>query len=203
MNEHYFTEVPRAKYKEYKIDTIIRGIPFTFFTASGMFSPRKIDPGTRLLAENMVLRKNSKVLDVGCGYGVLAIVAAKVCKTCKVYGVEINKRALSLAVRNAKINEVKVEFRQGNLYRPFGKEKFDIIISNPPFTAGMNVCERIVKDGYEHLNENGLLQIVGRQRKGGKHLSNFIKEVFGGVEVIARKSGYRVWLAVRPPVANH
>lgn len=197
MTEHYFSAKPKSKLRIYEIEDVLRGIPLKFFTASGVFSPRGIDYGTKLLIEKAVIKRNAKVLDLGCGYGVIGITVAKVCPSCRVYMSDINERAVMLAHRNAKLNEVNVTIRRGNLFEPWKNMRFDIILCNPPLHAGLEVCYRIIEESYHHLNEGGMLEIVAKHRKGGKRLSEKMREVFGNVETVARSGGYRVYLSVK------
>jgi len=74
--EHYFAERPKSKPELGLVRARLRGLTFEFLTASGVFSRQRVDLGTRLLVESMVLPENGCVLDVGCGYGVVGIVAA-------------------------------------------------------------------------------------------------------------------------------
>ena len=74
-------------------------------------------------------------------------------------------------------------------------EIFDTVLSNPPMAAGREVCFRIIKESYAHLSNGGTLQIVARHNKGGKTLSEKMKEVFGNVETTANAGGFRVYLS--------
>ena len=73
------------------------------------------------------------------------------------------------------------------------KEKFDVILLNPPQTAGKKICFRMIEESKEHLNKGGSLQLVARHQKGGRSLQAKMEEVFGNVKVIARGSGYRIY----------
>ncbi len=193
--EHYYSKNPRSPLNLRIITEYIRGIRFSFYTASSVFSPKKIDNGTRLLAEHMVIPHGAMVLDIGCGYGVLGIVAAKVCPDCRVFMSDVNERAVMLAHRNAKLNGVKVVVKSGDLYSPWKNFKFDVILSNPPMSAGKETCFKIIEGAKEHLNEKGSLQLVVKYRKGGKIIENALEEVFGNVDVLAKGSGYRVFIS--------
>ena len=157
-----------------------------------MFSKDRIDKGTLVLAENMIIKNNSKVLDVGCGIGVLGIAAAKLFDA-DVVMTDINKRAVMLAGKNAVLNNVKADIYQGNLYEKIKDNDFDAVLSNPPQTAGKEVCFKLIEQSKNHLKKNGSLQIVARHKKGGKTLSKKMEEVFGNVKVIAKKAGYWVY----------
>ena len=192
--EHYYSENQKSEMNIKKIRQKIRGIDFKFYTASGVFSKDKIDKGTLALAENMAIKKKSKVLDIGCGIGVLGIAAAKLFDSDAVMA-DMNKRAVMLAAKNAVLNSAKAEIHQGDLYEKIKDNDFDVVLSNPPQTAGKEVCFKLIGQSKDHLKKNGSLQIVARHNKGGKTLSKKMKEVFGNVKVIAKKSGYWVYLS--------
>ncbi len=196
---HYYSEEPTAKLRLYRIKSVLRGFELEFITSSGVFSPRSIDKGTRVLIENMIVMRNWRVLDLGCGYGPIGIVAAKLAPEGFVVMTDINKRAVWLAKMNARINHVddRVSVRQGNLYEPVRGEVFDTIISNPPQVAGMSVCFRLIDEAPDFLKPGGLLQLVFRRSKGGSRIAQRMKEVFGNCKVIAKSGGYWVYLSTR------
>ncbi len=108
---------------------------------------------------------------------------------------DINERAIKLSRMNIKLNNIEnVIVKKSNLYGNIEGE-FDAIIINPPQTAGKKVCFEIIEKAKEHLKKNGLLQLVARHNKGGKELEKKMKEVFGNVEEIGKKSGYRVYIS--------
>ena len=194
--EHYYSEQQKSLLNLKKIRQKVKGQEFEFYTASGVFSKERIDKGTLILAEGMIIAKNQKVLDIGCGIGVLGIVASKLFNADAVMS-DINKRAVMLAKMNVKLNNTKAEIYQGNLYEKIKDNNFDAVISNPPQTAGKELCFELIEKSKKHLKHNGTLQLVARHNKGGKTLSEKMKEVFGNVKVIARKSGYWVYLSVK------
>lgn len=194
--EHYYSEEPKSPLNIRKIASVIRGNKFEFYTASGVFSKSKIDKGTLALAESMIIARNSKVLDVGCGIGILGIAAAKLFNA-GVVMTDINKRAVMLARKNLELNNAKAEIFQGNLYEKIKDRDFDAVLSNPPQNTGKDICFQLIEESKNHLKPKGTLQIVARHNKGGKTLSQKMEEVFGNVKVIARKSGYSVYLSVK------
>ena len=194
--EHYYSEEQKSQLNIKKINARIRGIDFQFHTASGVFSKNKIDKGTLVFAESIMIEKNSKVLDIGCGIGILGIAAAKFFDADVVMS-DINTRAIMLARKNIELNNVNAEIFQGNLYEKIKENDFDAILSNPPQTAGKEICFELIQQSKNHLKDGGNLQIVARHNKGGKTLSKKMEEVFGNVRVIAKKSGYWVYLSVK------
>ena len=200
MSEHYFSENPTSPEERGLIRTRLRGIDFTFETSSGVFSHRRVDSGTRLLVESMTLPEKGRVLDLGCGIGVIGIVAAKLNPALEVWMTDVNSRAVSLAESNAKRNRVKATVRQGSLYEPVGGLKFDLVITNPPMSAGIDAVVRpIIEGAPAHLVGGGALQLVVQSNKGGRTLSGIIEETFGNIEVTARGGGFRVFTATKQP----
>lgn len=194
--EHYYSKKQSSLLGIKKIRQDINGKEFFFYTSSGVFSKNKVDSGTLLLAENMAVGRNSDVLDIGCGIGVLGIAAAKLFGSKAVMS-DINERAAMLANMNAKLNNVTTEVCCGKLYEPVKKNDFDVVLSNPPQNAGKELCFEMIGQSIAHLKNKGSLQIVVRRNKGGRSLSKKMKEVFGNVEVMAKKAGYWVYRGVK------
>jgi len=193
---HYFAEHPKSKMRLGIIHTHLRGIHFEFLTASGVFSKKRVDLGTRLLIESMVLPQEGYVLDIGCGYGAVGIAAAIFNPNLRVIMVDVNERAVRLARQNAEKNYVSnVEVRRGYLYEPVKDLVFNCVLSNPPVSAGMETVKAIISEAPEHMASKALFQMVVKSKIGGKRLLMVFEEAFGNIEVLARKSGYRVLMS--------
>jgi 16S rRNA (guanine1207-N2)-methyltransferase len=193
MNEHYFAEHPKSKLNFGVVRAYFRSRLFEFVTASGVFSRTRIDPGTRLLIEEMLLPETGWIFDLGCGYGPVGIAAATFNSNLHVVMADVNERAVWLTRKNVKRNFLEnVEVRQGFLYEPVRDMKFETILSNPPIAAGMKTVFSLITQAPRHLKEEGLVQIVVRSKVSGKRLTKLMDETFGNVNVLARKSGYRV-----------
>ncbi len=197
MSNHYYSKRPSTPRRRTVISDVIRGIPIELITEPGVFSPKRIDPGTRLLIENLDIPEKGTALDMGCGYGVIGIILAKINPALKVYLVDINKRTIELAKINAKINKVqdRVIVLQGNLYEPVRDKKFNLIASNPPISAGLKIVEEIVEEAKNHLVEKGIIEIV--LRKGVNTILSLMEKTYGNVEIVARKSGYKVLKSIK------
>ncbi|ACB09509.1 MAG TPA: class I SAM-dependent methyltransferase [Thermotoga sp.] len=195
--EHYYTVEPTSKLKVREARLVLKnGHEYIFKTPSGVYSYGKIDKATQVLLENLKVH-GKKVLDLGCGYGVIGIVLKKEYPDLEVYMSDINKRAVEFAKINAKNHNVEVDIRWGNLYEPWEGMKFDMIVSNPPIVAGKKVWMEIVKSAPEFLEEGGSLQIVAYHNKGGRRIRDFMKEVFGNVEELCKTGGIRVYRSVK------
>jgi 16S rRNA (guanine1207-N2)-methyltransferase len=194
--DHYFSERPKSKLRLGLICTRLRGQPFEFLTASGVFSMKRVDLGTRLLVESMVLPKEGNVLDIGCGYGIIGIAAATFNPRLQVMIVDVNARAVWLAKQNIEKNNVSnVEVKRGRLYKPIGGLMFDCVLSNPPVSAGMETVKALISEAPDHMTRKALFQMVVRSKIAGKRFCGFFEEAFGNVEVLARGSGYRVLMS--------
>jgi 16S rRNA (guanine1207-N2)-methyltransferase len=197
-NSHYFSSKPTSEDIRGLIRTTLRGRHYSFITSRGVFSSKRVDNGTRLLAESMVLPESGRFLDMGCGIGILGIVAAREKPGLDIVMTDINQRAVELTRLNAKRNQVaNTRVHEGFLYEPLGDAMFDTIVSNPPISAGMRkVVFPLVEGAKERLVDGGSLQLVIQSQKGGKMLARAMDEAFGEHTVLSRKSGYRVLFAI-------
>jgi 16S rRNA (guanine1207-N2)-methyltransferase len=144
----------------------------------------------------MVLPPKGCVLDIGCGYGAVGIVAAAVQPSLEVYLADVNGRAVWLARQNIEKNRIyNAEAKHGFLYEPVKNLAFDCILSNPPVTAGMQTVKLIILEAPAHMTNKATFQMVVKSKVAGKRLHAFFEEAFGTVEVLARESGYRVLLS--------
>ncbi len=191
--EHYFSEKPKTPARYGLVRTCLRGKTFEFLTGSSVFSVKRVDPGTRVLIENMVLPREGCVLDMGCGYGPVGIAAAKLNPSLRVIMTDVNHRAVLLSRKNVQENHVRnADVYQGNMYKPVMHFRFNTVLSNPPVSAGMETVEAIVRGAPNVMAENGTLQIVIRSKIGRKTLPEAFAGAFGNFEVLAIESGYRV-----------
>ncbi len=198
MFRHYFSEEPVERPKKREIDVFVRGYNLKLVTYSGIFSYKEIDKGTKLLAENMIIPDSGKFLDLGCGYGIIGIIAGLVNPNIEVWFIDVNKLAINATKQNAKRYLDRDRFVvKKNDGLDGVDERFNAVVSNPPFTAGKEVVFKFVEQSYEHLVDGGWLEMVARKSKGGKSLKEKMVSVFGNVETIARGSGYQVYHSIR------
>ena len=175
--EHYFKEKTEIPLSLGLLSCYIKNTLFDFYTSPPVFSWREFDKGTIVLAEGMKISKTDKtLLDLGCGYGLLGIVAAHFNPILHITLIDKSNRAVLLALKNVKKHNLKgrAEVLQGNLYEPLSEPRssgapaprtFDVIVCNPPYSAGKEIVNKIIEQAPEYLNKNGSLQIVGRKSK--------------------------------------
>lgn len=201
MFEHYYTEKPSSKLKVKEIDLVLPNKhKYIFKTPSGVFSFGKIDKASKILIETL-LKTNSvnggKVLDIGCGYGLIGITLKKEFPNIELFMSDINKRAVEFAKVNLNLNNIHGNIKQGNLYEVWGDMIFDHIVSNPPIVAGKEIWMNLISEAPEHLQKNGTLTVVAFHNKGGKRIRDFMKKIFGNVNELVKQGGIRVYQSIR------
>src|SRR5712691_5652838 len=193
MGEQYFAARPRSRRRQAQIHPLIRGHPFAFRTDAGVFSGDKIDRGTELLLEAIEIGPCELILDLGCGYGAIGIVAARLSEGGHVILTDVNERAVALARKNIAANRIaNAEVRLGDLYEPVRDMAFDHIVCNPPIRAGRAIVDRIVTEAPMHLLDGGKLWLVARTRQGADSLRERMAVSFSSAEVVRRGSGFKV-----------
>jgi 16S rRNA (guanine1207-N2)-methyltransferase len=188
---------------EHVIEAELRGRRYRFRTRAGIFSRNEIDEGTRLLIESMDMSPRHTVIDVGCGYGPIGIAAAHLASVGRVVMVDTNARAVEYAERNIRAHHLnharkngkpRVEAVLGDRFDPVPGERFDRVVSNPPFHAGNDVIFPLVDEAYEHLRVHGRLYLVLMRYAG---VARHMKHVFGNCEIAADSGRYAVLVAER------
>ncbi|MBU1201659.1 MAG: methyltransferase [Nanoarchaeota archaeon] len=191
---HYYSEKQTSPLNLTKINLKVGNEFFPMYSGSGVFSKKKLDKGTELLAKNLLIQPVWDVLDLGCGIGIVGIYAKKMFPSINLFMSDVNERAVFLARKNAKLNQVEAKVRQSDGFNKISEE-FDAVIFNPPQVAGKEVCFRLIEESFKHLKKGGILEIVARHNKGGKTLSEKMNSLFDNVKDVAKGSGYRVYVS--------
>lgn len=189
MGQYFDNDNLKSNISKYK--TKIFDIDFCFNTDNGVFSKNKLDFGSRVLLENMPINEiKGKVLEIGCGYGVIPIILSKV-SDASFDAVDINKRALHLAKMNANDNNcVNINFFESNCYEKV-KDKYNVIISNPPIRAGKKVVYEILMNAKNYLFKDGILFVVINKDQGAKSVFRDLQDIYNA-EVIVKEKGFWV-----------
>ena len=192
---HYYSEKQTSRINIKKINVSVKGISFDIYTGSGIFSKDRLDNGSKVLIENAIIREKWKILDLGCGNGIVGVSIKLLYPETDVMLVDINRRAVKLCRKNIKLHDLKnTTAKNSNVYSNV-QDKFNTVLLNPPQTVGKKICFQMINETKEHLVEGGLLQIVARHKKGGSSLEQEMERVFGNVEQITKQSGYRVYVS--------
>lgn len=197
---HYFINDPELKSAVRTIAYDYRGQKLKLYTDRGVFARDRVDFGTHLLLQAFTPPKETdlRVLDVGCGYGIIGLAIARAYPDFTVELSDVNRRAVELARRSAaemKLGNVKIY--EGDLYENAGGP-YDIIITNPPVRAGNAVVEAIFTRGYELLAPGGMLWAVMKKEQGAKRMMEKVKTLFGQLETVLIKKGYYIFYLIKP-----
>lgn len=190
---HYYVNDNSLASQERIIEYTFRGSKVSLYSDLGVFSKDRVDFGTNVLLNNLPdFPRGSKILDVGCGYGIIGIAIAKACPDVNVDMIDVNKRAIELVNKSIKSNQVRhVNAYESDLYAAV-HQKYDFIITNPPIRAGKVVIHKIIEDSIQYLNEKGSLWAVIQKKQGAPSFLEKMEEVFGNAQKACKENGYYV-----------
>ena len=170
----------------------IYGQEITLDTGEYYFSPGSIDKGTMFMLSKVQVTEKDKVLDLGCGYGVVGVYVAKQIGGDHVVMSDVSEEALELTSGNLERNGLeKVRVVKSDGLKDIPDNDFTLILSNPPYHADFSVAKAFIEDGYKRLVANGKLIMVTKRLLWYR---NKITSVFGGVKVF-EQDGYYVFIA--------
>jgi 16S rRNA (guanine1207-N2)-methyltransferase len=188
VTEHYFSAGPHAAHRPGLVRVVLPDIYLELETDAGMFSPGRLDPGTRLLLEEAPPPPPAgDLLDLGCGYGPVACVLAARSPGATVWAVDVNERALELCQRNAEragLANVRC-LTPGEL-----PAHLDAIWSNPPIRIGKDALHAMLRDWLARLDGQAHL-VVGRNL-GADSLAAWLGAQGWPATRLAARSGYRL-----------
>ena len=206
MSQNHFpdTAARRARQAELKqdleIDETLEGVPLRLRTTWGLFSPRRIDDGTRLLLRHAEIRPGDACLDLGCGYGPIGLVMARKAEPGPCTLVDTNFMAVEYARANAERNGLtNVECLLSNGFSHIRDRRFDVVASNLPAKVGRELLYTWLLDAHEQMNPGGRLYVVtitGLRR----FIEKGFREVFGNYDKLKQGRDYTVALARREEV---
>lgn len=166
--------------------------PLEIETTEGLFSPRGADTGTLSMVSAVELESGQKLLDLGCGAGLVGIAAAKVLGEENVWMTDVDPAAVRCAAENAKRNGVEnVHLCCGDALDAVDASGFDWILSNPPYHADFSVAKKFIEKGFNRLKLGGKLVMVVKRELWYR---NKLTAIFGGVRM-QEIGGYSVFTA--------
>ena len=199
-NEHYFSGTPESELKLRSIHATIAGRDVELTTANGVFSPERVDAGTRVLLSSVPAPPpGGNLLDLGCGWGPIALTLAADSPHATVWAVDVNERSLDLVRRNAEsmgltnVNAVLPQDVPDDV-------RFMTIWSNPPIRVGKNELHAMLEQWMPRLEPGADAWLVVQKNLGSDSLHRWMDDVFASQLTVTRAAtnkGYRVLRARR------
>ncbi len=163
-------------------------------TQPGLFSPGHADRGTLAMLSCARFEPGMRVMDLGCGCGIVGILAARICGEENVILSDIDPLAVETARRNAARNGVPgARVVESDGFSRVDATGFDLILSNPPYQSDFSVAKGFIEKGFNRLKPGGTLWMVTKRREWYR---NKLVAIFGGVR-IHEAYGYFVFEAQR------
>ncbi|MCA4134653.1 class I SAM-dependent methyltransferase [Arthrobacter sp. M4] len=185
---HYFSAQPAGPFTRKPLTVELVGRTRQLQTSSGIFSPDGIDKGTAiLLAEVPPPSPQGNLLDIGCGWGPLALTMALRAPHAHVYAVDVNERCVALTNENAALlgaNNVKASLPE----EVDPDLRFDTIWSNPPIRIGKNELHSLLLLWLPRLAPGGSAWLVVQKNLGSDSLQRWLAEVLDNTFTVTRES---------------
>jgi 16S rRNA (guanine1207-N2)-methyltransferase len=206
-NSQYFAEQPAAAHRPGTVQVVLPDMHLTLATDSGVFSPGRLDPGTRLLLETAPPPPaDGDLLDLGCGYGPIALVLAKRSPRARVWAVDVNQRAIDLCAGNAaamglaNVRCVAVAAAGPGSTAPDSAcpdtaglpASYQLIWSNPPIRIGKQALHSLLTGWLSRLAPGAAAYLVVQRNLGSDSLQRWLGENGWDASRFAARAGYRV-----------
>ncbi|UDI79068.1 class I SAM-dependent methyltransferase [Staphylococcus taiwanensis] len=194
---HYYDENPEVQSDEKIIHYHYQQHQLKLTTDAGVFSKGKVDFGSDTLVQNFLNEHppgpSKNVADVGCGYGPIGLMIAKVSPHHQITMVDVNQRALELARKNKKANQIdNVTIKESDGLSQLEDSSYDFVLTNPPIRAGKDVVHRIFEEAYQKLKSQGELYVVIQKKQGMASAKKKMEKIFNNVEVVNKNKGYYI-----------
>ena len=192
MSDHYFSSRPRAPHRPGLVRVVLPDVYLELATDAGVFSPGRLDPGTRLLLdETPAPPPAGDLLDLGCGYGPVACVLAERSPGAAVWAADVNERALELCARNA----AAAGLPNVHCVRPEDSRIPPLLAgiwSNPPVRIGKAALHELLSAWLGRLAPGGQAYLVAGRNLGADSLHRWLAEQGWPVTRRAARNGYRL-----------
>jgi 16S rRNA (guanine1207-N2)-methyltransferase len=192
VSSQYFAEQPTAAHRLRTVHVVLPDVHLALTTDSATFSPGRLDPGTRLLLETAPPPPpDGDLLDLGCGYGPLALVMAARAPAARIWAVDVNERALELCGRNA----AAAGLRNVRAVPPTEADlpvSYRLIWSNPPIRVGKDALHGLLATWLGRLAPEASAYLVVQRNLGSDSLQAWLAQSGWDAERTAARSGYRV-----------
>ncbi|WP_153506629.1 class I SAM-dependent methyltransferase [Cumulibacter manganitolerans] len=189
--DHYFSSTPGALSDPKEVDVLLPDVDLTLWTDAGVFSHGRLDAATRIFLETAPAPPPTGVLlDLGCGYGPIALVLASRSPKAQVLAVDVNERALGLVRRNADRNGLR------NVTASLPEDvpedlELAAIYANPPIRIGKQAMREMLLHWLSRLAADGVAYLVVGKHLGSDSLAGWLEEQGFEVVRMASRNSYR------------
>lgn len=198
MDDHYFSADPSVAFRRAPVQAHVWGLDLALTSGSGVFAQGRLDVGTAVLfRETEPSSGSGTFLDLGCGYGVIGIALAARCPDARVWGVDVNERAVLLAGENAEALGFADRYRAVTPDAMPDDVLFDEIWSNPPIRIGKEALHALLLTWLPRLAPGGRAVMVVGKNLGADSLQRWLGEQGFPTERVASAKGFRVLEARR------
>ena len=195
--EHYFSQEPTSSLKTKQIVIPIAGVDRTLTTASGTFSPQKLDTGTQVLLELIDLApKAGNILDLGCGWGPVALNLAAARPQATIWAVDVNNRSLELTAKNAK--DLSLSNLKTALPESIASElTFTGIWSNPPIRIGKAALHEMLLKWLPRLEVQAVAYLVVQKNLGSDSLQKWLANELPANFEVSRQTSVKTYRVIK------
>ncbi len=188
---HYFDHEPDAPSSPATVPLVLPDLSATLTTDRGVFAREAVDPGTKLLLlDGPAVPATGDLLDLGCGYGPIAVTLAHRSPGARVWAVDVNRRALGLCAANAAA--AGVEVRAAAPEEVPADVRFAAIWSNPPVRVGKAALHQLLATWLDRLTPEGRAALVVHRHLGADSLAGWLVGQGWPTERLGSRMGYRV-----------
>ena len=192
MSDHYFSADPSVPFKREPVTATVWGQTLTLTSGAGVFSRGHLDHATGVLFRETDPPESGRILDLGCGYGVIGLAIAAASPGTVVTGVDVNERAVLLANENARSLGVADRFTACLPEAVPDDATYDEIWSNPPIRIGKAALHELLLAWLARLVPGGRMVMVVGKNLGADSLQRWLGEQGFPTERLASAKGFRV-----------
>jgi len=191
VTQHYFSPEPQVPSRPVAVALSLRGLEVQVQSDRGVFAYGHLDRGTEILLRSIADPPAGELLDLGCGYGPIAVTVALLSPAARVWAVDVNRRALDLTARNA------TAAGAGNVVAAApedvpGDVRFTAIYSNPPVRLGKEPLHQLLLQWLARLRPDGSAHLVVQRHLGSDTLAAWLASSGFDVHRARSRQGYRV-----------
>lgn len=198
-DEHYFSADPAVAFKRTPVTATVWGHELDLVSGSGVFANGRLDIGTAILFRETSPPAGGRILDLGCGYGVIGLAIARAVASAQVTAVDVNERAVLLANENATALGLADRFTAATPDGVDPAATYDEIWSNPPIRIGKDALHELLLTWLPRLAPGGRAVMVVGKNLGADSLQRWLGDQGYPTERLASAKGFRVLESVCQP----